>query len=204
MAHHDLMALAIRAGKTTKVLHHAEAALDAYGSGHPRLPALAHDVAYHWMSRGYFRAALRVFRSLRGFAAPVDQLYWFASMARAAGGAGEAEAFDAAWEGAHGILAHSAAMPGAAGALVELGDGALNLGDLKRAAAVAHQALALARECGETEHLFAAERLLQSIQGQQELAAAEPIKTRVRSSKHAEALADRLATALPESVAQPV
>ncbi|HEX8906989.1 MAG TPA: tetratricopeptide repeat protein, partial [Longimicrobiaceae bacterium] len=63
-ASHDLFVLATDAGRTEQAEHFARQAFRAYGPNHPRLPALAHDIAYSWMSQGYFGRAQQVFQAL--------------------------------------------------------------------------------------------------------------------------------------------
>ena len=63
-AYHELTAIAIRTQKPGEVVRYARAALTAYGSDHPLLPSLAHDVAVFWRARGYVAPADEVLHAL--------------------------------------------------------------------------------------------------------------------------------------------
>ena len=102
---HDLFILAANAGDWPEADRLARRAFRAYGKRHPRLPALAYDVAYSWMLRGFFDQALPVFqavvertndRSLR--------LLFLSSLARAASAAGKKMLFAEAWVEAWAII----------------------------------------------------------------------------------------------------
>ena len=55
---HDLFGIDVESGEMTQAHDHARAAFRAYGPRNPRLPRLAHDLAYFWMMHGRFEAAL--------------------------------------------------------------------------------------------------------------------------------------------------
>ena len=56
--------IAVDTNQPADALEAARGAFKAYGSAHPRLPVLAHDLAYFWMTRGRFEQALRVFQAV--------------------------------------------------------------------------------------------------------------------------------------------
>jgi tetratricopeptide (TPR) repeat protein len=178
MAHHALAELAIEGNREREVVEQARRALDAYGPRHPRVPALANDVAYHWMSRGYFPAALEVFQALAGSATSErTRLFLAANTARAAAGAGEPEAFEAAWAQALQLLEDPRAASGAAAALLDLGRGAATLSSLQRAREVASRALAIAESEGKQQIRLEAESLLASIAAEEAVEVARKKRT---------------------------
>jgi len=62
--HHNLLALMIASHRLEEAGEHAHRAVALYPAGHPRFPALAHDVALLWLSHGYFSSALPVFEKV--------------------------------------------------------------------------------------------------------------------------------------------
>lgn len=91
-AHHDLLVAETSLKDYPAAAQHADAAVGAYGAGHPRLPHLAHDLAWLWMEQGDYQNALTVLQSLlaRHFHYdPVLRLMTYASAVRAAAGAGD-------------------------------------------------------------------------------------------------------------------
>lgn len=91
-AHHDLLVAETGLKDYPAAVVHADAAMGAYGSDHPRLPHLAHDLAGLWMEQGDYQNALTVLQSLlaRHFRQdPVLRLMTYASAVRAAAGSGE-------------------------------------------------------------------------------------------------------------------
>ena len=61
---HDLFTIAVETSPPAEAQELARLAFRAYGPRHPKLPALAHDVAYFWMGQGRFEPALEVFRAV--------------------------------------------------------------------------------------------------------------------------------------------
>lgn len=87
---HDLVGLSTAMGDFSAAEKYARAAFEIYQEGHPRLPALAHDVTQLWMMRGQFARALPVLRQLLAcFTESSERLMLLASGARAASGCGE-------------------------------------------------------------------------------------------------------------------
>ena len=96
-AHHDLLVAETGLKDYPAAVSHADAAMGAYGSDHPRLPHLAHDLAGLWMEQGDYKNALTVLKSLlaRHFQHdPVLRLMTYASTVRAAAGSGETTAYN--------------------------------------------------------------------------------------------------------------
>lgn len=161
---HDLFTLHADMGRANDAERFAREAFDAYGPRSARLPNLAHDVAYWWMSEGYFARALKVFEVLLPvFAQPLDRLFTLADLARAAGGMGDAAQFEARWAEVHAALADTSLAEGEARALLELAHGASSLGQWDRAAEAAERAIAVATVRGEGKSRITAEALLESV-----------------------------------------
>lgn len=91
---HDLFVAVAHAGDLENAEEYARGALDIYSSGHPRLLALAHDVAVLWMERGQFTRALPVFLEISAhFTEPDERMLVISSTARASGACGDEELF---------------------------------------------------------------------------------------------------------------
>ncbi|HEX5726442.1 MAG TPA: hypothetical protein VFX98_13295 [Longimicrobiaceae bacterium] len=163
MALHDLCCVAIIGGKVEEVLGYARAAFKAYGRHHPRVVALAHDVAFFWMLQGYFAQALPVFRAV--LTQPLDRphrLLAQSSLARAAAGVGDRFGFADAWAATWRMVDEGDDSEKMAEALINLAQGAATLGDVDRAQMAASQALAVAIKRAEAEQRVVAEALLDS------------------------------------------
>lgn len=86
MTFHDLFVLAVASGRPHEAERAAREAHREYGRDHPRLRALAHDVACFWMEQGHPARALSVFRALLPrVTRPAERLVALANLA----GAGE-------------------------------------------------------------------------------------------------------------------
>lgn len=171
MALHELTVLAVRTRRVRQTVKFARAALEAYGENHPRLPALAHDVAVLWMDRGYFGEALRVFTAIPvRFGEPNDQLARASSIVRAAAATGDREAYEQSWTTAESLLSSAGAEQDAAGALIEMARGAEFMRDWSRAEAAVRRALRLARDRGEAERLMEGEAVLEGVERARHLA----------------------------------
>jgi tetratricopeptide (TPR) repeat protein len=94
--HHDLLTVSIALREHAAGQEHAEAALAAYGTDHPRLPHLAHDMAELWLDTGDYPNALEVLQPLLQHAFttdPLSRMMVCASTLRAAGGSGDEAAY---------------------------------------------------------------------------------------------------------------
>ncbi len=163
MALHDLFGIAVEGGRGREAEELARAAFRAYGYSHPRLPYLAHDVAYFWTLQGYFSRALPVFRSLLPHHTLASELLivW-ADIARAAGGAGDTDAFHEAWDEAHALMHAPDVEETAARAVLDLAQGALSIGAWERAIEAARHALEIATRRNEARIRLTAEAVLEA------------------------------------------
>jgi tetratricopeptide (TPR) repeat protein len=85
-AYHDLMTIAIHTERFDEAASFAANAVAFYRSDHPRLPALAHDVAFLWGKLRYFSSAAPLFEAVLSFVSlQVERVVVLANLARAAG-----------------------------------------------------------------------------------------------------------------------
>jgi tetratricopeptide (TPR) repeat protein len=160
---HDLFGIAVESGELTQARDHARAAFRAYGARNPRLPRLAHDLAYFWMMHGRFEAALSVFQAiLPHLSTRGERLLARADIARAAGGAGNRAVFEDTWGELWGLAHEPAHQEHAAQALLDLAHGATSLGEWKKAEMAAGAALEAGRRREENRVVMAAEAVLES------------------------------------------
>lgn len=164
-AHHDLLAVASELGELAEAEGHAQKALHAYGPRHPNVPPLAHDIAYFWITRGYFRRALPVFRALLPhFITPQDRLRTLGSICRAAGACGDPETFLGAWRELRQHAPDVEWAPALPASLLQAAYGAVGLKDWSLAQYAAEYALRTASARGEADVVADAERTIASIQ----------------------------------------
>jgi tetratricopeptide (TPR) repeat protein len=146
--YHSLFGIAVemQQGLDADIL--AVRAIEAYDPGNPDVHRLAHDLAHHWNLHGYFSGALKVGVALaRIIADPTMHPTVQSLIARAAGGVGDREMFDAAVDRVDDLLSNPAIPEEmAARSLLGLAHGALNLGDLQAAARYAEEAASIARK----------------------------------------------------------
>lgn len=198
---HDLFVMAVELRDGPAAEAYAREALHAYGASHPRVPALAHDVAYFWVTQGHYGRALPVLRALLPYLhSPDDRVRVLASAARAAGGIGRraeyAELVHAVREVGRDPLGGVALAAG----LVEAAQGALLLHGLMLAEELLTEAIRVARERGEVDVLARAEELRASKSAARPDAAhapatghqADELARDLVSSLRSDELADRL------------
>lgn len=199
-ASHDLFVLATEAGKSDQAEHYARQAFRAYGANHPRLPALAHDIAYYWMNQGHFARALPVFEALLPLLPePTDQLVAQAHVLRAAGGAGDRDRFRKRWNETMKLTREANVYSVAADALLEMARGAASMGEWDRAEQVAERAIAVAAERNEGTVLVRGEGILESIRNNRSVEQA--IQARSSRGDQADALAHEMVRSLETLVA---
>lgn len=164
MAFHDLFAVAIELRDYGRADEYGQAAFEAYGTRHPAIPALAHDIAYFWNTRGMYRQALPVFSALLPhFRDSAHYLSVLASLGRAAGGAADKGTFMSAWVAAWDL---APAMEGSAilvTSMLELAYGAAEVQEWHLADTAVRRAIDLARRRGETDVVVRGGQLLESI-----------------------------------------
>jgi tetratricopeptide (TPR) repeat protein len=174
MALHDLFVTAMELGDGHAATEYAGAALRAYGDGHPRVPALAHDVACFWTAAGEFARALPVFRAaLPHIPGRAERAVVLANVARAAAGTGDRRSFEDAAAEAASLVEQPDAERGAAQVWLNLARGAASLGDAPLAAMAAETAARAAARRGEAKILASAEAIAQAARAGSSARAAE-------------------------------
>jgi tetratricopeptide (TPR) repeat protein len=142
---HDLYTIAVDTDRTTEAEELARRAFNAYPSAHPRLPALAHDVAVFWMLQGHHARALPILQAVLGTGLNLsDRLLVVSGIARAAGGAEDRDAFLSAWVKTWGIIDSNPHLECVTSSLVRLAYGSASLGDRERVELAAGYALEIA------------------------------------------------------------
>lgn len=150
---HGLFAIAMETADTAQAHEYSRGAYEAYGPHHPRLPHLAHDIAYFWITQGYCDRALPVLKTLvRHFDEPAFRLGLMGDICRAAGGSGDRDSFQSAWGEAVDLMAANPGADTVPRTWLELAHGALSLGAWDRAEDAAQRALdgATRRSDGKT------------------------------------------------------
>lgn len=165
MALHDLFGLAVEMEQVGEAEVLAQKAARAFGSTHPRLPILAHDIAAFWRFRGFPERALTVFEAvLPLIKRPSERLQVVSAVARAAGGAGRRDAFLHAWVEAWQLIDSRAGMECKASSALKLAYGAASLVDWERAELAAGYARDLSGQRQEREVFAQAEALLVAVE----------------------------------------
>lgn len=175
LALHELFGVAVERDNARDAEELAASALKAYGAGHALLPSLAHDVAYFWMVRGYFRPALMVLSALRPhFQRSHEQALIQAHIARSAAGAGDEVTYEEAWRKAWDSTANAELMERSAAVFLSLAIGASTLGDWDRASLAAGRAAEAAAARDEQAVKASAEAVLEA--AAEQVSAAPPQK----------------------------
>lgn len=194
MALHDLFVIATETGRPAQAEDYARQAYRAYGPSHPSVPSLAHDVAYFWMNQGHFARSLPIFEGvLAHFADPSVRFVVQAHIARAAGGAGDRNAFRRYWTECIRIAKEPFARAVAADALTELALGASSLNEWDRAEQASSRAIEIAQETGDAKALIRSEAILEAARNGRRI---EEAVQKTGSSSHAETLAAQFVASL--------
>ncbi|HEU0076781.1 MAG TPA: tetratricopeptide repeat protein [Longimicrobiaceae bacterium] len=161
MALHDLCVVAFETGQFEKAERYAYQACRAYRPGHPKLPALAHDVAVFWLLQGKFHHALKAFKAVLGMMKTQEEKIWvLGTIAHAAGGARREDEFTSAWVQAWQDIDSRPASESTGPALLNLAFGAAYLEDWERVEMAASLALAVSAQRQEERVRAEAEMLL--------------------------------------------
>jgi tetratricopeptide (TPR) repeat protein len=164
MALHDMFGVAVEAGRADEARDLARAAFDAYGPQNPDLLRLGQDVAYWWITQGFFGRALPVLRSvLPHQTQPSDRLIVLGNVARAAGGMGDRETFRTAWDECYDLVRNASVDERAAQGLLDLAYGAASLSMWDKAEQAAREALDIGSRRQEAKIRLTAESLIDSV-----------------------------------------
>lgn len=165
-AHHDLMGLAAETGEFGAAEWHARQALKFYPSGHPYVPALAHDWAFLLVRLHHFAPAFDLLESaVPQIELPQIQTIAWSTMAWAAAGSGHRQRYEEAEERTLCLMQlHEAFAPAA---LVHLAEGSRLLEQWDRAEQCAAEAVEMARSRNESSIEREAEALLHAIRSRE-------------------------------------
>lgn len=131
---HQLALVAIRTRRAAEVVRHGRIAFDSYGTHHPRLSALAIDLASFWVRSGHPSEGRQVLqRVLPEHISPAERLARAASLARASGALGDTDSYEAAWRDAAALLDDPQLSGDVADALRDLAAAAAAANDTARA-----------------------------------------------------------------------
>lgn len=161
---HDLSSLSSATGRLNDAERFGALAFECYGQNHPNIPKLACDLAYGWLTQGFFERALGVYQSLlQHFDLPEERLRVLAAMVRCAGAIGKRDIFDHYWTEAWLIAHDPRSASSLASTLVDIGRGAMSIADWDRATAALTWAMNAAIDAGEADMLMAAESALECV-----------------------------------------
>ena len=192
-ARHHLFVFSLDAGRMEEAYAHARAAVRAYGEGHPRLPALAHDLGCFWAQQGRFDRALQIFEAaLPWLTDTPSRLMALANFARASAGGGDRRRYACGRDEAEALLSDPTTGLVAADALLLLAQGDTSLGEWERAEDAARRALAIAEARGESMTQMQAEALLDAARNNRSVAEAVQLAETPRLAVQAEELAGAL------------
>jgi len=190
MALHDLFVIATDTGRTEQAEEFARQAFRAYGSSHPSIPVLAHDVAYFWAEQGHFARALEVFQALDPYlTTPAERLSLTASIARAAGGTGNRDLFRRAWTQVVRLNKDPDVQSVVPACMLDLALGAASLGEWDRAESAAEEANELATRLSQSKIRFRSESLLDAVRSGRQAEFRQQVARNPASSQKAESLA---------------
>jgi tetratricopeptide (TPR) repeat protein len=197
-AYHHLFVISSDAGRMEEAYHYARAALEAYGEQHPRLPALAHDLACYWADMGQFGRAVPVLEAaVQLLANAGERVIALGNVVRSSAGAGDRARYEQARAEVMAEMENPGVGTALAEALLVVAHGDSSLGEWERAEAAALCALDLAQTRGEGRIRMRAEAQLDAIRAARVLAwrtAAQPETAAL--AVQAEALAMKLRTSL--------
>lgn len=170
---HEYVRLAIASGRPAEVAKAGRLALEASGPDQPGLARLAAELGVHWVRSGHTEVGSSLLRSVDVEALPpVERLAVAAALGRAAGEAGDGDAFKAAWREAGELLRDPDVAAASTLSQADLARGALAVGDTKVATAAAEGARAAAESSGRSALREQAEEVLQAARGEGTLSAA--------------------------------
>jgi tetratricopeptide (TPR) repeat protein len=200
IALHDLFCLAATGPDPRLAEHYAGSAFRSYGRRHPRLPALAHDIARFWMSRGHHGLALDIFQAVQPhLARPQERMLGLSNLAQAAGGAGDGTLFTRAWNEVWRMIDERDDTELVSEALINLAYGAQSLGQVVRMDMAASYALTIATRRNEAQEKMIAEELLQITRHMGRSTDPQPIVVEAEPLTGSDQLAGQLVEALTEA-----
>lgn len=162
---HDLFTIAVDEGQVVEAENLARKAFQAYPRAADRMPALASDVASHWMHQGFYERAIIVYQAILPTLRLVsERLLIISVIARAAAGSRDTLLFTWAWTEAWAILEREPTTARACAALYNLAYASACLGDWERALLAGRQSAELAASKGEKDVHARTLKLMDAVQ----------------------------------------
>ncbi|HEX8431837.1 MAG TPA: hypothetical protein VF625_11130 [Longimicrobium sp.] len=156
--YHNRFTVAFISGEQGDVEDYARNAFERYLPSHHRLPALAYDVAYYWLTIGRVARAFDVFTHLQPFfPEPQQKFQVLSAAARAAGALQDRPAFQRLWREASVAELSLPANSTLPAALIDLAYGAAHLADWEHAESALRRALDFATASGGMDDRIKAE-----------------------------------------------
>ncbi|HSU14136.1 hypothetical protein [Longimicrobium sp.] len=158
-AYHDLMTIRIHSGRLDEAAAHARSAVAFYKPEHPRVPALAHDIAFLWACRGFFSSAAPLYDAVLPFIhLAAERVVVLANQARAAGACRDRLRYERAYQAVERLRQAGETVP--ASAFYHLAEGCRSFEEWNRAEQCCLLALRLAGERGNALTVAQAQQLL--------------------------------------------
>lgn len=156
---HNRVAVSIITGELDAAERFAQQAFERYLPFHPKLPALAYNIAYLWLSRGNAARPIPLFRALLPhFADPEPHVQVLCALCRAAGMLRDRALFHD-YAGQVTVIAEQMRAIKLPAALVDLALGAMALEEREMARETLQRARTLAEELGQADVALHAEDL---------------------------------------------
>lgn len=192
--YHEMFWLASDLGERRAANRYAARARDLYGTHHPWLVRLTHDVGYRWIAEGDFGAGLELVRATCHHAQTVEEsLFSWAAIARAAGGTGDVSLFEFACGRVDSLRTSCPTEHFAAEARLNVARGLASLCRWCEAETEAQAAQDMATRTGQAKLRFEAESVLASVRAH---AYGETRRTPGRAEPQARSLAASLLSAV--------
>jgi tetratricopeptide (TPR) repeat protein len=168
VAHHHLFYLSGETGQLRQAYMHARAALETYGTTHPRFKFLVADVGRFWINLGEYTRTRSVLEAvLPHLDLPNDRALILANITWASAGARDRDRYEAARSEAVGEIQQSSGRSHLAEAYLHLGYADYCVGEWARAEAMARSAADLAAASGEAEVRVLADTQVEFIRARQ-------------------------------------
>jgi tetratricopeptide (TPR) repeat protein len=196
---HHLFTCAAEGRDVALAYAYARAALEAYGTRHPRIPQLAGDLARFWMYLGQHARALPVFEAVEPLIPDLsERMITAANAARAAARAGHLARYAAARDRVAAMVAENVAGTRVADAWLIVAWADADAGRWAEAADAASRAVQLARTRDESEILVQAEAQLEALLARRIPSEGRSVAETPASERDGAVLADELLVRIAE------
>jgi len=158
-AYHDLMTIRIHSSRLDEAAELARSAVAFYKAEHPRVPALAHDIAFLWARQGFFSSAAPLYEAVLPLIhLDTERGVVLANQARAAGACRDRLRYERAYQATERLRQAGETVP--ASAFYHLAEGCRSFEEWNRAEQCCLLALRLAGERGNALTVAQAQQLL--------------------------------------------